>query len=326
MKHAGFQHQALVYDGADEYLAGTIPFLKAALEAGEPALVAVGREQARWLEAELGRDCETVRFLSMEEVGRNPASIIPLWRDFVDEHGGHPVRGIGEPIWAGRSPAALEECHRHEALLNVAFAEDPDFVLLCPYDASSLLPYVLERIALSHRHVGQDESPEFEQGLDCFAGTLPPPVTAPETFAFGLAELAEVRGRVARTAERAGMDRREVADLVTAASELAANSVMHGGGSGTLRLWRDGGTLLTEVEDRGRIEDPLVGRRRPGISQEGGRGLWLANQLCELVQIRSGEGGTVVRLHMPVDEGAAPQRPYADMDPRAQPLNAWSLR
>jgi anti-sigma regulatory factor (Ser/Thr protein kinase) len=322
MEHAGFQHQALIYEGPDEYLAGTVPFLNVALEAGGPALVAVGREQTRWLEVELGRDCETVRFLPMEEVGRNPASIIPLWRDFVDEHGGHPVRGIGEPIWAGRSPAALEECHRHEALLNVAFAEDPRFALLCPYDASSLPPYVLERVAVSHSHVAGDESPEFEPCLDCFAGALPAPAAAPETFAFGLAELTEVRDRVARTAERAGMDRREVADLVTAASELAANSVMHGGGTGTLRLWRDGGTLLAEVEDRGRIEDPLVGRRRPGISQEGGRGLWLANQLCELVQIRSGEGGTVVRLHMPVNEGMAPERPYADMDPRFEPSNA----
>ena len=29
----------------------------------------------------------------------------------------------------------------------------------------------------------------------------------------------------------------------------------------------------------------------------GGRGVWLANQLCDLVQIRSGAAGTVVRLH-----------------------------
>jgi anti-sigma regulatory factor (Ser/Thr protein kinase) len=302
MEHAGFQHRALVYEGADEYLAGTIPFLEAALEAEEPILVAVGREQTRWLEVELGMDCEAVRFLPMEEVGRNPASIIPLWRDFVDEHGGHPVRGIGEPIWAGRSPAALEECHRHEVLLNIAFAGDPDFLLLCPYDASSLPPYVLERIAVSHHYVGPEESPELDPGLDCFAGNLPPPATRPETFVFGLDELAEVRGLVARAAERAGIDRCGVADLVTAASELAANSIMHGGGTGALRLWRDGSTLLTEVVDRGRIEDPLVGRRRPDISQEGGRGLWLANQLCDLVQIRSGESGTVVRLHVLVDE------------------------
>ena len=115
---------------------------------------------------------------------------------------------------------------------------------------------------------------------------------------FGLTELGEVRHRVAAAAEAAGMDSLAVADLVTATSELAANSVMHGGGTGMLRLWREEGRLLAEVEDRGRSEEPLVGRLRPVISLVGGRGLWLANQLCDLVQIRSGEGGTTVRLHL----------------------------
>jgi len=117
-----------------------------------------------------------------------------------------------------------------------------------------------------------------------------------------MAELGEVRRRVAAAAERAGMGPAEVTDLVTATSELAANSVVHGGGSGTLRLWREEERLLAEVEDRGRIEQPLVGRLRPNLYQEGGRGLWLANKLCDLVQIRSGDAGTTVRLHSLVRE------------------------
>ena len=326
MEHAGFQHRALIFACADEYLAGTVPFLWAALEAEEPALVVVCRSQAAMLEAELGGDAQWVHFVTMEEVGRNPASIIPLWRNFVDENGGGPVRGIGEPTWCGRSPAALEECHRHEALLNLALAEDRLFSLLCPYDAGLLPADALERVAVSHRQVesggSAEESAEFDPDPDYFAGKLPAPSSRPEMLRFGLTELAEVRDRVARAAERTGMGRREVADLVTAASELAANSVMHGGGTGTLRLWRDGGTLLTEVEDRGRIEAPLVGRLRPGISQEGGRGLWLANQLCDLVQIRSGEGGTVVRLHVLVDEGTASVRSHGEMNLRTEPSNA----
>jgi anti-sigma regulatory factor (Ser/Thr protein kinase) len=327
MEHAGFQHRALIYAGADEYLAGTLPLVKAALEAEEPVLVAVGPTQTEWLQRGLGGEAQRVRFLPMEEVGRNPALIISLWRDFVDEHAGRAVSGIGEPVWAGRSPAALEECHRHEALLNVAFAEDPDFTLLCPYDAASLPSHVLERIAVSHRHVdgeaGSGGSAEFDSALDCFAGELPPPAAEPETLDFGLTELARVRDRVTRAARRAGMDAQGVADLVTATSELAANSVMHGGGGGTLRLWRDEDTILVEVEDRGRIEDPLVGRRLPDITQEGGRGLWLANQLCDLVQIRSGDWGTAVRLHMPVSS-SAPGRgtSFEDMDPRAEHSNA----
>ncbi|MGN6216687.1 MAG: anti-sigma factor RsbA family regulatory protein [Solirubrobacterales bacterium] len=303
MEPAGFQHQALIYAGDDEYLDGTLPFLEGALEAGEPALVAVGPAQTEWLRAALdGGDQQGIRFLEMETVGRNPASIIPLWQEFVDEHGGRPVRGIGEPVWAARSPAALEECQRHECLLNVAFDPGTTWSLLCPYDADSLGEDVLERVALSHRHVyrgdGLERSAAFDPAPDCFAGALPPPAAPPEVFSFGLVELPEVRHRVTAAARRAGMSSQEVADLVTAASELAANSVMHGGGSGTLRLWEENGSLLVEVEDRGRIEEPLVGRMRPHIPQEGGRGLWLANQLCDLVQIRSGAAGTTVRLHM----------------------------
>ena len=308
MIRAGFQHQALIYDGAEEYLAATVPFIESALEAEEPALVAVGPAQAEWLGYELGEEPDGLRFLPMDEVGRNPASIIPLWRDFVEENRGFPVRGIGEAVWAARSPAALEECHRHEALLNVAFAEDLDFRLLCPYDAGSLPDDVLERVAVSHSHVCRDgraeESEAFDPSPDSLSGELPPPTATPETFTFGLSELAEVRNRVAAAAERAGLDPGGVADLVTATSELAANSVMHGGGGGTLRMWDERGALLAEVEDRGRIEEPLVGRLRPGVTQEGGRGLWLANQLCDLVQIRSGASRTVVRLRLVAHEHA----------------------
>jgi len=317
----------LIYEGADEYLAGTVPFLWAALEAEEQALVAVGREKADLLEAELGGDARWVHFVAMEEVGRNPASLIPLWRNFVDESDGRPVRGIAEPAWRDRGPAVLEECHRHEALLNLAFASDPVLSLLCPYDSSSLPAEAIERVAVSHRHVERDGKAEasraFDPAMDCFAGELSPPASVPATLTFGLAELREVRDQVANAAQGAGMDPRGVADLVIAASELAANSVMHGGGTGTLRLWCDNGTLLAEVEDRGRIEEPLVGRLRPGITQEGGRGLWLANRLCDLVQIRSGEGGTKVRLHVLVGERAGEDEPFsAPMDPRTEPSKA----
>ena len=117
-----------------------------------------------------------------------------------------------------------------------------------------------------------------------------------EVFEFDRTKLADVRRRVERLAERAGLPDPGAADLVIAASELAANSVAHGGGSGTLRSWQDDGRLLVEFEDGGSIEEPLAGRLRPQPTQQGGRGLWLANQLCDLVQIRSRPGRTTVRL------------------------------
>jgi anti-sigma regulatory factor (Ser/Thr protein kinase) len=315
MEHAGFQHRALIYEGVEEYLEGTVPFLRAALEAGRPALVAVRRERAERLKAELRCDIGRLRFVCAEEVVRNPAAVLPLWRDFVDENQGTPVRGVSEMVWADRSPAEMEECHRHEALLNLAFAESGPWSLLCPYDACSLADDELERAATTHKLISREgrteESAAFDYEFDSLAGRLPPPRGRADTLAFGLTELSEVRRRAAAAAERAGMDSRTVADLVTATSELAANSVMHGGGAGTLRLWRENGSLLVEVEDEGRIEEQLVGRLRPGVYQEGGRGLWLANQLCDLVQIRSGEAGTVVRLHVLAHQLAADEHDAA---------------
>lgn len=308
MDHGDFRHQALIYHGPDEYLAGTVPYLREGIESGQAVLVAVGPEQTRLLEAELRGDAQEVRFVDMRELGRNPASIIPLWRDFVDRGDGRPLRGVGEPVWASRSKEALEECRRHEALLNVAFDGGPAWDLLCPYDALTLGDDILEKVANSHpllcRHGACEPSSHFDPAPDTFAGQLPPPTATPEIFEFDVAGLGEARRLVSTAAAREGMDDVAIADLVTATSELAANSVMHGGGTGSLRLWREDGRLIVEVEDGGLIEEQLVGRVRPDVSQEGGRGLWLANALCDLVQIRSGETGTKVRLHLLAPEVA----------------------
>jgi anti-sigma regulatory factor (Ser/Thr protein kinase) len=301
MSQPGFQHDALIYADADDFLAGTVPFLREALEAGDPALVAVSAANTALLEGELGADAAAVRFAAMEELGRNPARIIPFWREFLDGSDGRPVRGIGEPVWPGRRPAEIDECERHESLLNVAFSALPAWSLLCPYDGRALGDEVLEKVTYSHGSVCHDgvreSSGEYVAGRDCFAGELSRRPAGAEAFEFDRAKLADVRRQVERVAERAGLPAPDTADLVIAASELAANSVAHSGGSGTLRSWQDDdGRLLIEFEDSGSIEEPLAGRLQPQPTQEGGRGLWLANQLCDLVQIRSRPGRTTVRL------------------------------
>jgi anti-sigma regulatory factor (Ser/Thr protein kinase) len=78
--------------------------------------------------------------------------------------------------------------------------------------------------------------------------------------------------------------------------EVASNSIANGGGKGRLLVWREPEALICEVRDSGRLDDPMVGRRAPAPTGEDGRGLWLANQLCDLVQVRSTRAGAVVRL------------------------------
>jgi hypothetical protein len=44
--------------------------------------------------------------------------------------------------------------------------------------------------------------------------------------------------------------------------------------------------------------EALAGRRRPAAGAAGGRGLWLINQLCDLVELRTGDSGTTLRMHL----------------------------
>jgi anti-sigma regulatory factor (Ser/Thr protein kinase) len=303
-----FRHEALFYSGEEEFLAGTVPFVRDGLWAGEPVLVAVGERKTTALKDALGDDSDAVQFVDMEALGRNPARIIPAWREFVAARpaGARPVRGIGEPIWPGRSPAEVDECHHHESLLNLAFADTPEFWLLCPYDTAGLGPAVVREARATHPYVTEGATSRSSERYSAvrparpFEGELAPPACRPGALAFGAHQLSRVRHFVADRAELAGLPADRASDLVLAVSEVATNSVIHGGGHGTLRVWTENGSLMCEVRDDGTFTDPLAGRVRPTPAQADGRGLWLANALCDLVQIRSSRNGNVVRLHMAI--------------------------
>ena len=302
-----FRHEAFLYSGDEQFLAGATAFVRGALEAGEAVLVAVVEARATLLRDALGRDAERVGFLEIGTVGRNPARIIPAWQDWVDRHAfdARGLRGIGEPGWAGRTPSEVVECQLHEQLLNTAFDDGPGWWLLCPYDVAVLPASVIESAHSSHPGIVTDDvrwpSAGYRNaasGYDAMAGEpLEEPSGPVREFSFDLSSLGEVRDRVAQFAEPVGG--RTADDAVLVVSELAANSIKYGGGAGTLRLWRDGLSLVCEVRDDGVIVDALAGRRRPSVTTRGKAGLWMANQVCDLLQIRSAPGtGTVVRARL----------------------------
>src|SRR5262245_17487928 len=67
---------------------------------------------------------------------------------------------------------------------------------------------------------------------------------------FGEGELPAVRQRLEAVARRCGLTPDEAYDWVIAVNELMANAIRHGGGTGLVRVWRDG-DLYCEVHDRG---------------------------------------------------------------------------
>ena len=302
-----FVHEAFLYRDSDEFLRGMLEFIGEGIEAGEPVFVVLSAEKIERLRETLGEDADRVLFADMAKVGANPARIIAAWRAFVDEHGadGRPIRGIGEPIWVGRSYSELAECHRHESLLNLAFANTPAFRLLCPYDVSALHPVVVEEATRTHPFVSDVDSfreSASYRGIEAISAPFADPLSEPPgsaaEFRFDGDSLAAVRELVTRRAVESGLSHARADALVLAVNEIATNSVRHGGGSGVLQVWDDGAFVICQVEDCGRIEEPMVGRLQPVLDEPGGRGLWLANQLCDLVQVRTFEDGNVVRVHM----------------------------
>ena len=298
-----------MYAGCDDLLEQATRFIEQGIGAGEPTFVVIDTPTISMLAARIGPH-PLLTFADMAVVGANPARIIPAWQSFVDDHAdGHPLRGIGQPVWAGRTEQELVECQRHESLLNLAFSGSANMWLMCPYDVESLDEAIIRGAERTHpsiadRH-GRWPSSSFE-GVGAAAAPLgvplPEPPASAVTLSFGAGTLSSVRPWLAGYAGTLGLSFDRVDDLVLAVGEISSNSVLHGGGRGVVRVWSRDGAVVCEVVDAGSITDPLAGRRRPATGQESGFGLWLANQLCDLVQIRTFADASVVRVHVRLDD------------------------
>jgi anti-sigma regulatory factor (Ser/Thr protein kinase) len=305
----GFRHEAFLYSGDDELLAGAAAFAQGALVHDEPMLVVLAAAKIDRLRTVLGDDACRIRFEDVSALGRNPARLIPVWQEFLDDNGGgqKPLRGIGEPVAPGVGGPDLDEREHHEALANFAFAEAPAFWALCPYDTSRLDREVVARACDNHLVLREngDARPSSDyrdtitpDGNGWWGPPLSPAPPGAAAMAYSLPQLHQLRGFVGAKALHLGLVGERVDDLVLAVNELASNSIRYADGRGTFRIWDDEGTIVCQVEDVGHITDPLAGRRSPRTFGDTSRGLWVVNQLCDLVQIRSSCQGTVIRLHM----------------------------
>ena len=301
----GLSHLAFLYRDANEYLEHVLAFIADGLACSEPVFVALpGRLGSRVIAA-AGAAGWRLAVADMDELGRNPARITLALGTFVGGHAGQRVRIVTEPLWPGRSDAETAEVMKHEALVRPAVGAI-GAEILCPYDASRLSPALIESACRTHPEIFEDGRRRPSRGYRAGAdgppeAALPAPPAAAEFMAYR-SRLYPVRELVGRHADRAGLPAERRADLILAVSELAANTLAHTAGGGTVHIWTSGHEVVCQVHDGGWITDPMAGRKRPPPDAPR-QGLWVVNHICDLVETRSGPAGTTTRLHFRLPGG-----------------------
>ncbi len=304
LRPGGPWHEAMPYSSPAD-LAGLLAGpVSAAVAAGDLVMAVLGDEAEQLLRTELGDTADGVEFLL-------PGSV-------------HTVPGFTTAVRWARSVGRVDRSDGRafivgQQLLDLPGRDDDYWTRLClgvevaggrvAVDRALPLPRRPRRSgpgsarrtrcwtpapAASGRNPDYRPPQEVLQGLaPLVRSELGPPSAE---LAFRATDLGRLRHLTSELAERGGLGPDRTADAVLAVNELASNSVEHGPGAGVLRLWVDGHSgLVAEITDRGRLTDSFPGMVRPSTSGPRGRGLWLASELCDVMEVWN-DDGTVIRV------------------------------
>jgi len=293
-----FRHKAVPYQGQHAFLSCCSAMADRAANDDEQLMFVVSAAKVDALRGTLGGQPGDITYLEADEHVRNPARLLTLLDGF--RSGGRDRRcvSVHEPVLAGTS-AKLAETRLGESVLNSPALQSWNLAVLCMYDTADLDEAAHTEMRRSHPSVsGEAVNPAYEPELAgaMFAEALPDPPPYARNHDVHNRHLVPAREFVRTHAGDLAPDRRE--DLVLAADEIITNSVKHGGGRCRVAMWDENGSVVCDVQDEGHITDPMVGRLAPTVESPAGRGLWIANHLCDLVQIRSSQAGTTVRLRV----------------------------
>jgi anti-sigma regulatory factor (Ser/Thr protein kinase) len=303
----GLIHQALLYDSADQFLASAIPFLSDGIRNGD-AVVAVTSDHHTELLHEHLDGSDRVSYIPVsswfDAPGRTLAAYYRHIDRLADKH--ECLRVLGEQRWSGLDPTETNEWGRYEAVVNVALASAP-VRIMCGYDSRALPTAIVEDARRTHPELAVGTASQPSSGYTDPAAyyaerssTLEPsPEQGVEWLPFG-GDPAPVRDFIEEHAVALGLPTHRYDDFLLAVNEIATNAIRHGGGGGEVRLWRFGTRLVCEISDTGTADDNFLGFVRSDPNAERGHGLWIARQLCDLMEIRTRGPGTRIRLHMRV--------------------------
>jgi len=298
---AGMVHEGVPYDDPGGLAAELSGPIGTALAAGEPVVAVLDDANRAALVAAVGAPADAVDFLDPAAVHRLPAFTVATRWARLSRRAARPEQRTTVVAQHLALPG-LDTAHwiRLDAALNVALA-GLAVTMLCPCRADADLDLVLAthsalRIGGRSRPSGSLRDPEHVVAQ--YPPPPPPDLGVPlAELVFAVDALPALRHLVAATAAEAGLDPERAADLVLAVNEIATNSVEHGPGRGRLRIWLTRtGALVAEGFDVGRMAVPFPGMVAPPASGERGRGLWLASELADVLQVWTDDSGTIVRL------------------------------
>jgi len=295
-------HGALVYSGQEDFAAAAADFLGAGRAARAEMFIAATDENLAAFSSLIDGYGEHVKLTELARQGADPGRIFGQIRMFADRHPGRPVRCWQDVGWPGRSEDEIAEAFRYEALFGRAFAGSATMIL-CSYDLRAANDTASD-VELVHSSVlrGGSWRPCHHAGATPHDAWTGPALRSPPGDAVQLTfreDQAYVRRFAVAWARGAGLAASRVADLMIAAGELTANTLVHTEGPGTFAIWVAEDQLVFQVSDTGCIADPLAGTFRPAPTAPGSRrGLWLVHQIGDLVQTRTGQAGTTTRVHM----------------------------
>ncbi|MDY7102327.1 MAG: sensor histidine kinase [Actinomycetota bacterium] len=304
--HAGYVHEHAIYDTDDELVDIVVPFLRDGIAAGEPTIVGGSARTVRLIRRAVGD--LAVQFVPRGDPReRRPGPTLRAYHSIFTDlvaAGATRVRVVGDVPHPGVG-ADWHGWFRHEAAANVAFAPLPVWGI-CHYDTRITPAAVLDDVRCTHpfaadRTGGHNPEPGFVEPGAFVAGH--PLRRAPSLRASDPDhELedpspAELRAAVRRMADDV-LARGAIDDLPLAATEILANALEHGRSPTVARLWVGSNDVVVGVADAGPgPSDPLAGLVPPPPGRPGGRGLWIAHQLCTDVRFTD-RPGFEVQLRM----------------------------
>jgi anti-sigma regulatory factor (Ser/Thr protein kinase) len=300
----GLIHQALLYETSDQFLSSAVPFVSEGLHRGDTVIAVTTDANAELLRQNLNGSSDTVTFIEASRWYDAPGRTLAAYHQHAQSLHQETLRVIGEPIWTGLDPLETSEWGRYESIVNVSLATAPARIM-CGYDRRSLPAAVLDDALRTHPElaVGVESRPSvtYADPAAYYAERNGNVADRPAEGVQQLTierDLAPMRTFLAEHAPALGLPEARLDDFILAVNEVATNAIRHGGGGAEVALWATERRVICEVNDSGTVADRFLGFLRPDPHGERGHGLWIARQLCDLLEIHTGRPGTTVRLHM----------------------------